>query len=113
MLINDLLIFSDEKKKQEMTSDGDVMAPTANCNGEWHYPRHCSPANGSCEYSIQWTYKGRKVISCIIKRNSCIYLLYRLFLYRISYRLLFPLLTRILGPALGSLMTRKWYALTS
>lgn len=46
-----------------MASDGDALAPTSNCSGEWHYPRHCSPANGTCEYSIQWTYKGRKVFS--------------------------------------------------
>lgn len=57
-----LLIFSDEKKKQEMINEDGVPMPISNCSGEWHYPRHCSSINGTCEYSIQWTYKGRKVI---------------------------------------------------
>lgn len=45
-----------------MINEGGVPMPISNCNGEWHYPRHCSPINGTCEYSIQWTYKERKVI---------------------------------------------------
>lgn len=67
-----LLIFSDEKKKQEMISEDGVSMPISNCSGEWHYPKHCSSINGTCEYSIQWTYKGRKVI--FYTRNRSLYI---------------------------------------
>nr|XP_031827935.1 uncharacterized protein LOC116424971 isoform X3 [Nomia melanderi] len=54
------LNFFEEKRRQEMAANGDATMQAASCQGEWHYPRHCSPDNGTCEYSIQWTYKSRR-----------------------------------------------------
>lgn len=44
-----------------MANSGDTNTQSGSCTGEWHYPRHCVPENGTCEYTIQWTYKGKKV----------------------------------------------------
>lgn len=35
------------------------------CGGEWRYPRHCSPLNGTCDYRIKWLYKSRKVLKTV------------------------------------------------
>ncbi|XP_067212529.1 uncharacterized protein [Linepithema humile] len=50
--------FFDEAKKPEFT--GGATLQDGRCGGKWRYPRNCSPENGTCEYAIQWTYKGRK-----------------------------------------------------
>lgn len=54
---------SDETKKPEFA--GGVTLQDGRCGGQWRYPRNCSPENGTCEYAIEWTYKGKKVI-CLI-----------------------------------------------
>lgn len=53
-------MFSDEVKKPEFA--GGVTLQDGSCGGQWRYPRNCLLENGTCEYAIQWTYKGRKVI---------------------------------------------------
>ncbi|XP_078043273.1 DOMON-like domain-containing protein nahoda isoform X2 [Augochlora pura] len=53
------LNFFEEKNRPEMVN-GEATMPVGTCHGEWHYPRRCSPENGTCEYSIQWSYKSRK-----------------------------------------------------
>lgn len=55
--------ISDEVKKPEFA--GGVTLEDGRCGGQWRYPRNCSPENGTCEYAIQWTYRGKKVI-CLI-----------------------------------------------
>jgi len=52
--------ISDEVKKPEFA--GGVTLQDGSCGGQWRYPRNCLPGNGTCEYSVQWTYKGKKVI---------------------------------------------------
>jgi len=57
----------DEVKKPEFA--GGVTLRDGSCGGQWRYPRNCLPENGTCEYAIQWTYKGKKVI-CLVPMCS-------------------------------------------
>jgi len=58
----------DEVKKPEFA--GGVASQDGTCGGQWRYPRNCLPENGTCEYAIQWTYKGKKVIYLIFLWRS-------------------------------------------
>lgn len=61
--VRNILCVSEETKKPEFA--GGVTLEDGRCGGQWRYPRNCSPENGTCEYAIEWTYKGKKVI-CLI-----------------------------------------------
>ena len=65
-----LLIFSDEKKKQEMISEDGVPMPISNCSGEWHYPKHCSSINLFKNLTEQKNFKNLRILSSMIL-NFC------------------------------------------
>ncbi|XP_032671335.1 uncharacterized protein LOC116844219 isoform X3 [Odontomachus brunneus] len=61
--------FFDEAKKPEFA--GGAKLEDGSCGGQWRYPKNCSPENGTCEYTIQWTYKGRKdLITFVISTTN-------------------------------------------